>query len=299
MKDMLHKILVNTLNVHWRVISAARFVTHRLPESISTQFWYFYLTGRFLNLKTPASLTEKINWLKLHRKNPAFRKYIDRELVRHYVAQKSPDCLMAKILLKSKSLSEEQWLNLPERFVLKASHGAGMVKIIKNKADTSFEDIQALTEEWLSLDYSKLYREWVYKDLERYILAEEFLSDSSGEIPSDFKFYCLNGIVGFVCVDTGRFSQHQRSLFDRNFNLLDATLTYPKGSQIKIPPVYEKAREIAENLASELTFARVDLYLLEGSVYFGEITLIPAAGRLNFSPLEFDMKMGERLDLNR
>lgn len=298
LKNYFHKTFVWIINSHWRSASMARYISHKLPERISTQIWFFYITGRFLNITNPETLTDKINWLKLNDKNPAYKKYVDRESVRAYVAEKSPDCAMALILLKTQNISAAQWDALPNRFVLKASHGAGMVKIIKDKRKASLEEIQAVVREWLSLDYSALYREWVYKDLDRYVIAEEFLSDINGAIPNDFKFFCLNGKVAFVCVDFGRFSNLHRSVFDSDFNLIDVKLTYPLGPQIQKPAIYEKAREIAERLSSEITFARVDLYLLDESVYFGEITLIPGAGRLNFTPSDFDRKMGARLTIN-
>lgn len=298
-KNFLHKCLVRTLSSHWRVASTARRLSYMLPEVFSTQFWFFYITGRFLNLRNPQTLTDKINWLKLYDKNKAYRKYVDRDLVRHYVAEKTPNCLTANVLLKTKEISGDQWAKLPNQFVLKASHGAGMVKIVRDKSGTKLDEVQSIINNWLSLDYSALYREWVYRDLDRYIIAEEFLTDSSGRIPNDFKFFCLNGVVAFVCVDFGRFSDLHRSVFDRDFELLDVKLTYPKGPPIQKPATYEKAREIAERLSSELTFARIDLYLLDSRIYFGEITLIPAAGRLNFSPFTFDFDMGQKLNLHR
>lgn len=296
-QNKAHERFVRVLNYHWRIFSLVRLLTNHLPEKVSTQFWFYYTTGRLLNLSKPKTLSDKINWLKLYDKQLAHRKYVDRASARQYVLNSAPECQLPRILLRSYDLTSEQWAALPDRFVLKASHGAGMVKIIKKKSEADLAAIQSLTRAWLSTDYSKAYREWVYEGLDRYVIAEEFLSDNNGEIPNDFKFYCLNGRTAFVCVDVGRFSEHRRSVFNRDFELLNVEHTYPKGEQIKRPIEYEKAREIAESLSAELIFSRIDLYLLDGGVYFGEITLIPSAGRLNIKPVAFDEEMGGLLDL--
>ena len=160
-----------------------------------------------------------------------------------------------------------------------------MVSIVRDKTDSDYSKIEQVTEEWMATDYFTIGREWVYKGLKRTILAEKLLLDENGQIPSDYKFFCFDGEVKIIQVDFNRFGNQKRNLYDRNFNQIEGQLLYPNfDGDVSKPAGLDQAIEIAESLSKEFSFIRVDLYIVNNHVYFGELTNYPGNGFINFRP---------------
>jgi len=275
------------------------FFRHILSDKAYARVRYKLERGIFPNLKNPERLTEKIQLLKLFDRNPLRQRVADRMEMRDYVSGKSTSDHMVPVLGVYDTFEKKDWSRLPNQFVLKANHGCGFVKIIRDKPSEKFEKIKQLTEYWQRQDYSRLGREWVYKDLPRSIIAEELLLSDSGDIPRDFKFTCIHGKAEFVQVDVGRFDDQRRNLYDRDFNLLDVKLLYPQfEGELEKPGLWDEAVQLSEILAEEFDFIRVDLYLVDGKIYVGELTNFPGSGFIGFDPDEFDKKMGKKLSLS-
>jgi hypothetical protein len=156
--------------------------------------------GYLPNFKKPRSLSEKIQYIKLFNRNPLRELIVDRLKVRDYVSSKSDDCKLVSFLWMGKILTQDVWNKLPDRFVIKANHGSNMTRRILAKCEMSFDAVKDITSSWLQKDYARFGREWVYKNLERYLIVEEMLL-LDGVVPPDFKFFCLNGRVELVQVD--------------------------------------------------------------------------------------------------
>lgn len=247
----------------------------------------------FPRFSKPRSLNEKIQYIKLFNRNPLRSLIVDRLKVRDYVSGKSPDCKLVNILWAGVGFTQQVWESLPETFVIKANHGSKMTMVV-DKSKDSFDDVLTKVSAWLKKDYSKLGREWVYQDLEKYLIVEEKL-EIDGEVPPDFKFFVLNGRVELVQVDLARFSSHRRNLYSRDFVKLDATLAYPDTDATRKPVAYDKALKIAEQLSVDFDFIRVDLYLVGSDVYFGELTNTPENGYGKFTPTSLDFELGSKL----
>ncbi|WP_140069261.1 ATP-grasp fold amidoligase family protein, partial [Vibrio parahaemolyticus] len=220
----------------------------------------------------------------------------DRIAVRDYVKSKSKNCNLIKMLWSGSELKNSDWESLPDKFVIKANHGSKMVKIV-DKSKDSFKSIYDLTQEWLVRDYYKRGREWVYKDTPRTLIVEELLQFSD-KVPPDFKFFCLNGKVSFVQVDLDRFNGHCRNIYSNRFDLLDVEYHFPRGYSIKKPSNFEDAVKISEELSSDFDFVRVDLYLLDDGIFFGELTNFPGNCLESFDDYSFDLEVGSKLVLN-
>lgn len=254
---------------------------------------------RFPNLIQPRSLTDKILLLKIkqYSKIASLRKLAaDRLAVRDYVKSKSKSCSLIEVLWSGSELQTSDWESLPDKFVIKANHGSKMVKIV-NKSEDSFKSIYDLTQEWLKRDYYKKGREWVYKDTPRTLLVEELLQFSE-KVPPDFKFFCLNGKVNFVQVDLDRFNGHCRNIYSNKFDLLDVAYHFPRGYPINKPSNFDDAIKIAEELSNDFDFVRVDLYLLDSGIFFGELTNFPGNCLESFDNYAFDLEAGSQLVLN-
>lgn len=246
------------------------------------------------HFKNPRSLSEKINYIKLYNRNPLRELVADRLKVRNYVVQKCPSINFPTVYWHGIDFNKDIWDSLPEKFVIKANHGSNMVKII-NKSKISFNEIVPVLNKWLNRDYSRYGREWFYKKLDKYIIAEEMLINENIS-PPDFKFFVLNGKCEFIQIDTNRFTNHKRNLYTVAFEEMDVRLVYPPWcDNIKKPKIFEKAVSTAEKLAVDFDFIRVDLYLLNNEIYFGELTNMPENGFGKFTPKSFDFDMGSKL----
>lgn len=267
----------------------SRMLTDRQVAILMFLFKHKY----FPRLNNPRSLSEKIQYIKLFNRNPLRSLVVDRLKVRNYVAYKSPSCKLVNVLWSGKGFTHEIWDSLPNAFVIKANHGSKMTMVV-DKNEHSYKDVFAQSADWLQKDYSALGREWMYRDLEKYLIVEEKLV-IDGAVPPDYKFFSFNGRVEMVQVDLARFSSHRRNLYSRDFKKLDAKLAYPDAGNISKPVAYEKALKIAEELSVDFDFIRVDLYLMNDDVFFGELTNTPENGFGKFTPTALDFELGSKL----
>jgi hypothetical protein len=114
------------------------------------------------------------------------------------------------------------------------------------------------------------------------------------ENPKDYKFYVFHGQVRFVQVDTDRFTSHRRCFYDRDWKRCPFSLEYPiETRELERPLHLSQMVEAAEKLSNGFDFVRVDLYELEYGPKFGEMTFAPEAGYGKFSPVEYDLVLGE------
>ena len=272
---------------------------HRLlsdRQYIMVRYWIEH--GFLPDLDNPKRLSEKIHYLKLHDRSELRRTVADRLKVRDYVAEKIGDDYLIPLIGHYDVLTKDIWEKLPERFALKANHGSAMVKIVYNKGIENFNDVKKLTDKWLKTDFHKIGREWVYKGLDRKILAEKLITGHDGSIATEYKFFCFHGEVKLVMVITDRFEQVKRSFYDVNFKPVDTSLSDKRSNPAHThPPHAKQALKISEKLAEEFNFIRVDLYLAKNKIYFGELTNFPGNGFNRLEPDKFDLKYGEMLSL--
>jgi len=271
---------------------------HLLSDELYIKTRYRLEFGFWPDLKNPKRFSEKMQVLKLHDRSELRRLAADRLKVREYVKQKAGDLNLIPLIGSFKFLDDITWEELPTSFVLKASHGSGMVQIIHQKHNTDKKQAIQKANGWMEEDYYRFGREWVYKGLDRFIIAEELILDEHGKVPSDFKFFCFNGRVKFIQVDVDRFDAQKRNLYDEHFNRLEAGLHHPVGGDVvEKPALFEEAKSVAVKLSGEYNFIRVDLYIMKDRIYFGELTNFPGNGFERFNPDEFDFYFGEKLSI--
>lgn len=274
------------------------FFRHILSDRQNAIYRYWLEFNRFPDLDNPTRLTEKIQHLKLHDRTDLRRTAADRVKVREYVSRKIGEDHLIPLIGNFESLTPSVWDSLPPSFVLKANHGCNMVEIVEDKSNHSYEEIRNITRDWQETDYYKVGREWVYKDLPRTIVVEKLLQNSEGLIPEDFKFFCFHGRTELIQIDFDRFGDHSRNIYSRDFKLLPVKIIYDQNSQpVKKHPLMDEAVHLADTLSTDFNFVRVDLFLLDEKIYFGELTNYPGNGFVPFQPDAFDLEIGDRLKL--
>lgn len=261
-----------------------------IPDYLFNFLIFWFKVGYLPNFKKPKSLNEKINFIKLYSENKIMSLFADRLKVRNYVVHKAPNCQLVNILWEGIDFHVDIYNLLPVKFVLKANHGSGMVKVVDKNYD-NYENLKLLCDNWKTIDYGMLTRQQFYSK----IIVEEFLQFQDG-VPPDYKFFCLNGKVHFVQVDLDRFVNHTRLIFDAEFNM---KILYENTGVIDKPSLFLEAKEIAEQLSNDVDFLRVDLYIFKDKVVFGELTNTPGNGFEPIIPQENDFYYGSLLELKK
>lgn len=251
-------------------------------------------SGRTPDLINPVRFSEKLQWYKLHHRDPLMQQCADKVAVRDYIQSVGYDYLLNDIYGVYNSVKEIDLESLPDCFVLKAAHGSGQNIIVKDKTKINWLQAKLMLWSWLHQDISWSGREWVYSGMPRRIVAEKFLVDESGEL-RDYKFFCFNGKPQFMQLEVGRFtSQNTRNFYDMNWQLLPFGKELPHNPNINVPKpkMFEQMKSIATDLCKPFQYVRVDLYQVGDKVYFGELTFFPAGGAPDFVPDEYDTIVG-------
>jgi len=250
--------------------------------------------GRLPNLITPQTFNEKLLLKKLFDRNPKLTLFADKYLVRDFVKSRlgCPEQYLTKIYAVIDTPVKICDLNLPNQFVMKANHLSGQIKIVRDFKGIKYSELEHLAEVWLQANYYYHGNEWAYKNIKPRIIFEELL-DAKGDTPDDYKFFCFNGNPRFIQIDRGRFTKHQRNIYDLELCLLPVRLVYENfPGKVDLPENFDKMIEIAKKLSKETDFIRVDLYNLNGRVIFGELTNYPEAGTGRFYPPSWDKEFG-------
>lgn len=264
--------------------------------------WYYLFNMRKrLKLDSPKTYNEKINWLKLHDHNPLYTTLVDKLKVKDYVAEKIGSEYIIRTLGVWKRAEDIDWDMLPERFVLKTTQGGGNigVMICHNKSEFDIAKASANMNAALEQDLYSSSREWPYKNVEPLIFAEEYMEDEHGEL-RDYKFFCFNGKCKMLFVATERQTREEPffNFFDESYNPLPLKQGHPVNPvHPEKPEGFDKMIHIAEQLAEGLPHVRMDLYVINGKVYFGEFTFYHFGGVVPFEPAEWDSKIGAWLTL--
>ena len=280
-------------------LSRLRFL-HVMPDSIYLRIRYYLCVRKKLNLDNPVTFNEKLQWLKIYYRNPLYVELADKFRVKKYINKNYPDLRTIPTLGLWKNAEDIDFERLPDRFVLKCTHDTGSVIICDNKKQLNKEYAKKKLNKALKNNLFYQGREWIYKSILPQVIAEEYLENNDSCELIDYKFMCFNGVVKccFVCSD--RFSEEglHVTFFDREWNMMPFCRHYPrKESGIQKPDCYETMIRMAESMSSEMPFVRIDFYVVNGEIYFGEYTFFPGSGLEEFNPDEWDEILGNWLIL--
>ena len=270
-----------------------------VPDKIYLAHRYKKLMGRKLNITSPRLFDEKMQWLKLYDRNPLYTTLADKAEVKKYVADRIGEEYIIPTLGVWEKFNDIDFDSLPNQFVLKCTHDSASVVIVKDKDSFDRKNADEKLTKSLKTNYYWYSREWVYKNIKPRIIAEKFMVDESGTELKDYKVYCFNGKPHLIQVDFGRFTHHERNLYDTEWNYIDKQIEYPKNPNVIIqkPSNLDKMLVLAEKLADGIPSVRIDFYSIDDRLYFGEITFYQEAGFAHFDPEEYEYELGEMIHL--
>jgi len=250
------------------------------------------------NLINPRTFNEKVLHRIVFGRDPWMAMVADKYRVRDYVNQQVGADLLPRLHFVTADPGTIPFASLPQRFVVKPTHGSGWVEIVRDKKSMDEAALVKTFEDWLSQSYYEITREWIYKDIPPRILVEEFIDDGNGGAPNDYKLFVFDGRVAFILVTMGRFDLRAHLMLDRNWNPVDVSVAYSNLRRSVPPPHLRQMIEAAETLVYGTDFMRVDFYDTPDKLYFGELTSTPGCGLDRFEPASFDARLGALWTLN-
>lgn len=273
-----------------------------LPDRIYLQIVFRLEMGYKLDLDNPQTFSEKLQWLKLYNRKPEYTTMVDKAAVKEYVAKIIGKEHIIPTLGVWDRFEDIDFDSLPNQFVLKTTHGGGNTGVVICKDKSSFDMASAkakLNKSLRSCIYRR-YKEWPYKDVKHRIIAEEYITDSNGEL-NDYKFSTYNGEATDVMICLERNSGDTKFyFFDSNWNLLRYNKrgkSAPSDFTVPRPQNMDKMFEIAAALSTNIPYLRVDLYNVDGKIYFGELTFFPQSGFDRNLLKETEILFGSRIKL--
>lgn len=273
-----------------------------LPDKAYIMFYHRLRVGRKLNMKNPTTLNEKLQWMKFNYRFPLQSIVSDKLLVRDYVADKIGEEYLIPLIGTWEKYDDIDFEKLPNKFVLKCNHDSGGLVVCTDKSKLNHREARNKIEKSLKSNFFYIGREYQYRNIKPRIICEQFISDN-GKVPMDYKIYCFNGKPDVILVCKDRFSAntHRASYlyFDQEWRFQPLNKGDENLTEVDVPKPKNLDRmiEIAKELSKDFLFARIDLYNIDGQIYFGEITLSPNSG---FDPdikYETDLMFGEKLEI--
>lgn len=257
--------------------------------------------GKKLNLSSPKTFNEKLQWLKLNDRCSEYTTMVDKYEVKKYVA----DIIGSEYIIPTLGVWEKaediDFNALPNSFVLKWNHDSGSIVICKEKDDLDIEKTIKKLKNGKKKNGYQYGKEWPYKNVKPRIIAEQYMEDEKTSELRDYKFFCFNGKVKALFIATDRYTEGKETcfdFFDPEFNHLDLRQGHPNAKQLpEKPKNFDLMKELAEKLSVDIPHVRVDFYEVNGRVYFGEMTFFHYSGIVPFEPEEWDYKFGEWLAL--
>jgi hypothetical protein len=166
---------------------------------------------------------------------------------------------------------------------------------------------------WGKRKYWLTHAEMQYKYAPKKIICERLLNGAGADAPAgtwvapeDYKVYCFNGEPKYtlVCVgrelDTSKGIKPKFYFYDENWELARInrdSIAAPEDFKMEKRPGMDQLLEYARKLAQPFPFVRADFYVLNGKVYFGELTFTPSGGMDPNRLPETDLMMGKLLKL--
>lgn len=279
----------------WRALNKLkRTYLGLLDDETYARTRYRWIYHRDLDLSSPRTFVDKMQWLKLNEDTRSYARYVDKYEVRSFVAATIGEKYLNGLHFVADDPDEITAAMLPECFALKATHGSGYNIIHDGTRPFDLPGAKRRLRRWFREDYSEKFRERQYAGITPRAICEHFMSDDSGSL-RDYKLFCFGGEPRLVQVDVDRYTFHRRGLYRPDWTEIDATFNeYPRPLEpVPAPPNLAEMLECAAALSRGFRFVRVDFYSYRGRTIFGEMTFHPEMGFGRFAPDSYNYEFGD------
>lgn len=266
------------------------------PDTIYHNLLGFIMHKRFkcsykwMNIKKPTTFSEKIQFLKTHPAHPDEISLADKYAVREYVSKTIGAEYLVPLVGNGVyyNANDIDFNKLPNEFVLKLTKGSGYNLICNDKSQLNIESTRKILKEWLHVQPYYMSREPQYKGKPA-LICEQMLEYNI----TDYKFFCFHGKPSYVELYIDRQGKHKKLFYDMNWQKAGFTTANDMCDySIEKPEEFDLMIDLATKLSKDISFVRVDLYIHNSKVYFGELTFHPAGGYTPITPPEWEYKLG-------
>lgn len=270
-----------------------------LPDKAYLKLMFKVRMGKKLNLKNPQTFNEKLQWLKLYDRKPKYTMMVDKFEVKKYISEKIGEEYVISTLGVWDKFDDIDFEKLPNQFVLKCTHDSGGLVICKDKSKLDIAFAKQKIERSLKKNYYWHGREWPYKNVKPRIIAEKLMKDGDNSYLPVYKFMCFNGQPLIIqTIQNDKQPNESVDYFDIEWNLLNIKQNFPNSENpLARPKELEQMRALAEKLSKGHAFIRVDLYVINGKLYFSEYTFYSDCGLVPFYPEKWDDVLGQWISL--
>lgn len=262
----------------FRVWSIAKMTT--ATPVLLAKLRYREIIGRWPDLKDPKTFDEKLLWLMLYWRHPLKSQCGDKFAMRAYVRKYGLEHILPELHGVYEDSNEIDFHVLPQRFVLKCTHGCGFNIVCSDKNSLDVAATRRQLDEWMMIDFSKAFGEVHYASMKPRIICEKFLDDLSSDLPCDYKVYCFDGkaYCTMSCTERTLNGRAKYDFYDRDwqYKLPYSLSSFSSNRCIPKPEAYEQIIDAAEKLSKPFPFVRMDFYSINGSAVLGEMTFTPA-----------------------
>lgn len=285
---------------YWGMFYNVHVLRDRIPDKEYLDHFFYKKMGYRMDFENPVTYNEKLQWLKLHDHNPIYADFVDKNSAKRLVGEKIGFDHIIPTLGVYESFDEIDFNALPDKFILKCTHDSGSVVICRDKESFDRNMARRKLTKSLARNWYMLGREWPYKNIPRRIIAEKYLENSGSgeEVLTDYKFFCFDGEPKIVYVSKDKAREPHTDFFDMDFNHLPIRMQ-DKNSDVppSKPDKFEEMKRYAAILSAGIPHVRVDFYVVDSVVYFGELTFYHSCGCAPVHPVEWSKALGDWIKL--
>lgn len=275
-----------------------------MPDECYIRRQFRYEMGKTVDLSNPKTFNEKLQWLKLHDRKSEYTQMVDKYEAKKYVANLIGQEHVIPTLGIYDRFENIDFSELPDQFVIKCTHDSGGLVICRDKRKFDVLRARKKIQKSLRTNYYWYGREWAYKQVTPRIIVEEYMEEECSAGLTDYKFFCFNGEPRLLYVSDG-LENHQTAHISF-YNMDGGELPFhrkdylPRAKPLILPANFATMKVIAERIAKEISnpFVRIDLYSVQGAIFFSEITFCPCGGMLPFTPENYDRILGDMIDIS-
>lgn len=279
-------------------------ISRLIPDKSYLKMVYYLRTGQKLDLDYPQTFNEKIQWLKLHNSSDLCSQAVDKFLVRNIVEERIGNDYLIPLIGTWERSEDIEFDRLPNEFVLKCNHDSGSVIVCRDKSKLDISKVKQRLSKALQKHYFWVGREYPYKKVRPRIICEKLMQDNNSPDLVDYKFFCFNGEPKILFYASERFTSSDGitrfDFYDMDFHHLDISREGHPHSTNKpniSMDIFDKMKFICRTLSKDFPFVRVDLYLINNRIYFGELTFHPGGGFVNFVPEKWNSIFGKWINI--
>ena len=278
-------------------ILGAKGFYHNMPDIEYLKRLYKFKLGADINLKSPKTFNEKLNWLKLYDRKNIYTKMADKASAKKIIEKRLGKKYVIPTLGVYNSFDEIDFDYLPNKFVIKCTHNSGGIVICVDKAKFNIAKARKKINHYMKKNYYYSYREWPYKNIIPRIIVEKYMNDGINTVLPVYKFFNFNnGPMVLQVIHGDKTSEERIDYFDLEWNRLPIRQNFKRSKEIPSRPKhFEEMIEVSRKLSSGFPFLRTDFYEIGDQVYFSEFTFYSDAGLERFYPEKWDRILGDRI----